>query len=205
MTSIIFNNNIKTVNNIKGTYPTSIILKEPLFNWIDYSKIKTENIGLITKSFFDSVKHLHQPNKIIVVHSWRKFLYQNQSPIKINWHFDDPYFPIGYPNYKDNFPCNKQLLFIASDNPAGTSNTIFYNKDITINHLSEKPTWYEIDNKINKLLLPSDLYKCKDGEIIEYDNKTLHSATKSVNTGWRILIKMIFYDREVYDNIMKKF
>lgn len=201
MNSIHFHNNPTIIGKIKGFYTSEKIINEPIFHAIELDSIKIDKTGKILRSFLYKVQHLFEHKKVPVLYMWKNYFLKNQTMIQPMWHFDYPYFPNDYPFYRDNFPRSKQLLHIISDNKEDTSNTEFCIGNITVNNLSPEPTWDEIDKMLKLLTL--NTFKCKNGEIIEYDNKTLHRASKSVNSGLRLLMKIVFYDEKVYKEVKK--
>lgn len=201
MKSIYFRNTSKVIGTNKGFYSSKEIRNEPIFNAVRINKIKRSETCVILRTLLNTVEPLFESDKVIVLYMWKNFLLKNQTMIQSKWHFDYPYFPVDYPLYRDNFPRYKQLLNIVSDNKDGTSNTEFCINNITVNNLSNESTWNEIDSKL-KVLSPK-IFKCSDGEIIEYDSKTLHRASASLNIGLRLLMKIVFYEKEVYDGVKK--
>lgn len=217
MKCIHFHNTAKVIETIKGIYRSKEIQNEPIFHAIEINKIETKVKGKILRPFLNRIEPLFESDKAIVLYMWKNFLLKNQTMIKPNWHFDDPYFPNDYPIYHDDFPLYKQFLHIVSDNKdgtlrapylpdvlvplQGTSNTEFCIDDITIDNLPNKVTWVNIDERLKTLSL--NTFKCNDGDIVEYDSKTLHRATKSTNSGWRLLMKIVFYDKKVYEKVKK--
>jgi len=208
MKSITFKNSVEIIGKLQGKYPTNTIIQERLLNFVNLTDISRKNLGTITSNFLDALE-LNDKNlqsDFTIIHSWKNLLYKHEPPARLNsnWHFDYPYFPLHYPYYVDDFPCNEQIIYIVSDNiDNSTSNTQFYKKDITIHNLPTCPTWFDIDHNMNEQLDPSEIYKCRDGEIVKYDNKTLHRATRSVGYGWRMVIKVCSFDKDVYENIKK--
>jgi len=203
MRSIVFNNNVKRIGKITGVYPTKVITGEPIHHAILLDKVNPNKMGPILRSFIDNLGPIHSSDKEVVLYMWRKYLLEEESPISTNWHVDDPYFPENYPSYHSAYPTNKQILYAVSDHRSGLSNTKFHFNKIRLNGMSVDTKWFEIDTRLKRVLNPRNIYFSRDGEIIEYDNKTLHCPSRATNCGWRLLIKLVFYDTEVYEKVLK--
>jgi hypothetical protein len=206
MSTITFKNNITLCNKIRGFFSANELMKEKSCFYPSLEFAKTHG-GLIIRDF---VNNLPEPflneaksnNRNIIITSRLLYLKVGNYPLAPRWHCDDPFYDFRYPLYGDDYSRDKQVICTVSTHPDGISNPDFFIKDINVNMKQETDviTWYDINNKVIEKINNNNIYKSKDGEIILFDNKTLHCATAAKNEGLRLLIKAHVYPSDIIHN-----
>lgn len=75
------------------------------------------------------------------------------------------------------------VTFSSHEN--GVSNTEFLVSHVTL-HYDPKKVWGTINQQVEKTFYdPKAFIKARDGQIIRFDERTLHRATPAHNAGWR--------------------
>jgi len=200
-----FNPNYKVVEKIQGVWSIDDIAKEQgMFSATEEfarrhgGKITHQFLDKIPIAFRDEIKRTGLYLNIDVrIHR----LYPGMFPAIPGWHCDGEYRETYFSQPDlDRIPVSHHLITTVSTHEDGVSNTRFLNTPITVdigNCDEEIGVWEQVHEHINTI--PKDrlsFYDTKDGEIVQFDARSLHKATLCKNRGWRIFIRGSLWHKE---------
>lgn len=213
---------------MKFTFNPHIRLKdkvEPLFS-IDELSDETmlysasldfalDNGGPITRKILGKMIYLDEVIKAqngeydglnIVIDTRCHMLMKGMYPAIPGWHCD------AFPRHKkyaqpDLLNGNKEVkhYICLVSNVENVSRTQFALDSVTID-VDEKNVWKSVSRQIKNKVENKDIKarQCTEGDIIEFDQQTLHCALPCVNPGWRFFLRLSFYHSPPINKIRKQ-
>jgi hypothetical protein len=158
-------------------------------------------LGAIPASYYELCSHLGlYPNCDIRIHR----LYPGDYPAYPGWHCDgefrETYF--SQPDL-DKIPVSYHLTATVSSHENGISNTQFLKESFefqTIRDYSMRDTqdqhtmWSEVNELLEKRK-DKDVWNTRDGQLVQFDARTLHRAMPAMRRGWRLFFRMSMWHK----------
>lgn len=165
-----------------------------------------ENCGSITKSILNSISNLElfqipwDLNQQIVIDTRVTMTMPGQYPSIPGWHCDDVPRPNGQPDMRLIKSEVKHLMCILSDKE-DVSCTEFVTENVDVD-LDENRVWASLDEEINKLKPMTGFIK--PGQIVLFDQNTIHRASPTKQGGWRLFFRLSYTHRKPINEIRKQ-
>ena len=194
-----FNPNYRIVAKIKGHWSIEDISKEQgMFGATE--EFARRHGGKITQTFLDAIPNTFRDdlkkaglytNIDVRIHR----LYPGMFPAIPGWHCDGVYRETYFSQPDlDRVFVSHHLSTTISSEKEGVSNTRFLNIPIEIDIdgcNQEVGVWQRVHEYINTI--PKENLSCwdsKDGQLVQFDNHSLHKSTPCVRHGWRMFLRV---------------
>lgn len=171
-----------------------------------------KNGGPITQRVLDIFEKENIPqecplNRHIVIDTRVHMLMKGFYPAIPGYHGDG--FPrqtkYDQPDLKQYFPDVKHWTCVLSSNKHGCSHTHFVLTPIEL-EVDEENVWKsvstQVQEKVNMLELTTE--RQRDGQIIRFDQQSLHCASPAHTPGWRFFFRLSYYHRPPNNKIRKQ-
>lgn len=200
-----FKPNFQIIGNVKGTRFIQDLEKEVGVYSASYKFIRNncgpianEILDRIPQWYYDEAKSLGMNvNCDVRIHR----LYPGDYPAFPGWHCDGEYRSTYFSQPDlEAIKVSKHIVVTISSFESGVSNPEYLNKDIYFetDEINQTHTlWQQVNNHINNNIKPTheDIYETKDGEIICFDNWTLHRVMPAKIRGWRLFFRMSMWHK----------
>ena len=134
------------------------------------------------------------PNCDIRIHR----LYPSDIPAYPGWHCDGEYRETYFSQPDLNrIKVSKNIVCTLSTYEDGVSNTEFLDQIFDFESIEEPDfiLWQQVNRELKKLR-SKKIYQSKDGELIQFDNWTLHRAIPAKIRGWRLFFRMSMWHKK---------
>lgn len=143
-------------------------------------------------------------DKYIVIDTRVHMLMEGMYPAIPGWHGDG--FPRqekgSQPDLKAFDPEVEHFVCLLGSNGRwGTSKTEFYTKPVELD-IWESRVWQSVDMQMADHR--AHRMNVQPGEIVRFNQRTLHRATPCVEAGWRLFFRMSFYHRPPTNKIRRQ-
>ena len=164
----------------------------------DISKLILSNIP---NSYYEEAERLKlYPNCDIRIHR----LYPSDYPAYPGWHCDGEYRETYFSQPDLNkIKVSKHIVCTVSSHKSGVSNCQFLNEPFMFNNKIEDKDfklWQKINEKLESKPTKT-IFDTSDGDMILFDNFTLHRVMPAKIRGWRLFFRMsMWHKKNIGDN-----
>lgn len=199
----IFIPNVKTIKTINGLRTTDELKYEPMLFQADL-KFSYENGGPVTKEVIDSI--IDDVNvftdKHIVIDTRVTMTMAGTYPSIPGWHCDAVPRSEKYdqPDLSKINSHVKHYMVLLSDVEAHTCTEFV--EDVFKTHINKENVWGGLHEDIEESNVKTRFIK--PGEVIVFDQNSIHRASPTVNPGWRYFFRLSLVDFEPANEIRKQ-
>lgn len=198
-----FKPNFKIIAKIKPIYDISDLEKEIGVYSASPDFIR-KNCGAITNSILDAIPswYYHEakelglyPNCDVRIHR----LYPGDYPAYPGWHCDGEFRETYFSQPDLNkIPVSKHIFVCVSSHSDGVANPEFLDRawDFHSDEVNQSHTlWQQVNYDINNSPEKIPIFKTYDGDMVCFDNWSLHRVMPTINRGWRIFFRMSMWHK----------
>ena len=203
-----FINASEIIATFPGVYPIDDLEKEigvysatPEFVRANCGAIANGILDQVPVSYYERCKELGLfPNCDVRIHR----LYPSDYPAYPGWHCDGEYRETYFSQPDlDKIPVSYHLTATASSHEAGISNTHYLIDSFSYRpqqHFDIQSTQdqHTLWGKVNELLekqKKKQVWNSQDGQLVQFDARTLHRAMPAMRRGWRLFFRMSMWHK----------
>lgn len=185
-----FKPKIKIVNVIQGVVSEKLIADETML-FSASPEFAREHGGTLTNRVLNSLRPYMKDGKNYIIDTKSVMLMPGMYPAIPGWHCDGVIRKNAesQPDLKKlNDSMEHFICFLSSEE--NVSRTAFLRESCSVEYDPNR-VWGSIDAQINKGKIKA--FEAKEGEIIKFNQATLHCARPAKKRGWRFFIRMSEY------------
>ena len=205
--------NVHTVGRVAPVASASELANEPMV-WGADLEFARANGGPLTHSVLDAmesemplIRSIEALGRYAVVDTESQFLLPDQYPSIPGWHCDS------VPEFGEDNPCVGQpdlsqidedgIHYTASiaEHPGGVSQTSFAAQSVNIEYDMDH-VWDSVGKQAERKLLQRQTMA--DGDIVRFDQNTLHKSTPCHQKGLRFWLRLSLYHKKPLNKVLNR-